>query len=101
MVIYEITAIVGADLIDGYERYMRGRHIPDLLETGYFVGAKFARAAVGRYRVQYFAPDATALENYLEREAGRLRTDFLDHFPAGIELAREVWEIVEEWPAGT
>ena len=99
MVVYEITAIVDAELIDGYERYMRGRHIPDLLATGYFVGAKLMRAAEGRYRVQYFAPDEAALENYLEREAGRLRTDFLDHFPTGIEVQREVWEVVEQWPA--
>jgi hypothetical protein len=97
MVIYEITATVRADLADSYETYTREIHIPDLLATGFFVGAKLTRAGENRYRIQYLAPDRKALDEYLEKEAPRLRADFLAHFPAGVELAREIWEVLREW----
>jgi hypothetical protein len=53
MITYEITATVRADLCDAYERYMRDRHIPDLLATGSFAGATMARSSPGRYRIRY------------------------------------------------
>ena len=97
MVIYEITAVVRADLIEDYEEYMRERHIPDLLATAYFSGAALTRSAEGRYRIQYRAHDQAALDEYLEREAGRLRSDFVAHFPVGAEVSREIWEVLQDW----
>lgn len=97
MIIYEITAAVRADLIEAYENYMRGTHIPELLETGFFEGAKFTRSGENRYRIQYEARDRKALDEYLATEAVRLRADFLSHFSEGIELSRENWEVVQAW----
>ena len=97
MIIYEITATVRADLIESYEKYMRETHIPDLLATGFFSGARIARAGSNRYRIQYEARDRKALDEYLETQAARLRADFLAHFPEGIELTRENWEVLRVW----
>ena len=97
MVIYEITAIVRADLVEAYEKYMCERHIPNLLETGYFQGARFIRADENRYRIQYEAPDNKALDEYLITDAARLRADFLAHFGEGVELSRENWEVLHVW----
>lgn len=97
MIIYEITATVSADLIEEYEKYMLERHIPDLLATGFFVGARMARSGKDRYRIQYEAPDRKSLDEYLETEAARLREDFLAHFPQGVELTRENWEVLRIW----
>ena len=44
MVTYEITAIVDALFAAAYEEYMIGRHIPDLLATGYFASATFSKS---------------------------------------------------------
>lgn len=96
-VIYEITAIINHELIGEYEKYMRERHIPDLLATGYFRGAKFTRSDDNRYRILYEAHDIESLNKYLEREAARLRADFLAHFPTGIELSREIWHVEKIW----
>ena len=97
MVIYEITAIVRADLVESYEKYMRERHIPDLLETGYFRGAKFMRSGENRYRIQYEAYDKKALSEYLKAGATWLRADFLANFGEGVELSRENWEVLQFW----
>ena len=52
----------------------------------------------GRYRIRYEAPDRAALERYLAEHAARLRGDFAAHFPAGVELSREVWDALQLWP---
>lgn len=96
-VIYEITAVVKNELVDAYEKYMRERHIPDLLATKYFHAAYFTRTLENRYRIQYHARDEDVLREYLKTQAERLRDDFKAHFPEGIELSREVWIVLHSW----
>ncbi len=96
-VIYEITAVVSAKLVEKYEKYMREQHIPDLLATGYFRSAKFTFSSDNRYRILYEAESMESLNKYLERESARLRADFSAHFPTGIELSREIWMVAEHW----
>ena len=93
MVTYEITATVQPDLIERYENYMIDRHIPDLMATGYFASATFSRNS-GRYRIRYDANNLEDLGKYLKEHAGRLREDFAQHFPTGIELKRDTWDVV-------
>lgn len=100
MVIYEITAMVDSDVVDSYERYMIDMHIPDLLATGCFRDVRLARSASGRYRVHYCLADRETLELYLRDHAPRLRDDFARHFPSGIEISRENWEVVSSWDQG-
>src|SRR5687768_861654 len=94
MVTYEITARVEMHLRSRYETYMRGRHIPDVLETGFFEEATFSRSQ-DVYRVRYEAISVEALSEYLENDAGRLRADFTVHFPTGVEVTRENWEVLQ------
>lgn len=98
MVTYEVTALVRPDLIATYEAYMRS-HIVELLATGRFVRATFARTSEHRYRIRYEASDQQAVDRYIAEDAPRLRTDFAEHFPKGIEVSREIWETIGEWPA--
>ena len=97
MLIYEITATVRADLIEAYEKYMREIHIPDLLATGFFSGARIARAGENRYRIGYEARDNESLDEYLSTAAAHLRADFMGHFPEGVDVARENWEVLQVW----
>lgn len=93
MLIYEITATVEADIADEYEEYMTERHIPDLLATGHFAAAFFAKNGL-QYRIGYHADSQEHLDAYLADDAARLRGDLLQHFPAGIEIARQNLEII-------
>ena len=70
-----------------------------MLATGYFSGAAFARSSENRFRIRYEALNQQTLDDYLEKEAERLRADFLAHFPEGIELEREIWETLQSWNA--
>ena len=94
---YEITATVAPELVAEYERFMREHHIPALLATGRFRSAAFARSAAGRYLIRYEARDQVELEGYLASQADALRAEFAGRFPAGIELSREIWSVLESW----
>ena len=100
MIAYEITAVVSEPFISEYERYMKARHIPDVLSTGCFTGASISRGDPGTYRISYVAGDRTTFDRYIADHAPALRDHFNQHFPKGVELSRKVWEIIEEWPRG-
>ena len=98
MLIYEITATVDADIAAEYEKYMTEQHIPDLLATGHFAAAFFAKNG-NTYRIGYHADSREHLDAYLANDADRLRGDLLEHFPEGVELSRQVLEIVALFPS--
>lgn len=97
MLIYEITVTVDEALIAVYEKYMTERHIPDLLATGNFAGAFFAKNG-NVYRISYHADSREQFDAYIENHAERLRADFAEHFPTGVEVSRQVLEIVKLFP---
>lgn len=97
MLIYEVTATVEPGIADDYERYMRERHIPDLLATGCFAAAFFAKNG-NMYRIGYHCDSRNELDAYFADHADRLRADMAAHFPAGIEFSRNEWEIVALFP---
>lgn len=99
MILYEVTATPDAEMRARYETYMRETHIRDVLATGCFVAARFAAAPGGNYRTTYIASAQDHLDRYLDIHAPRLRDDFARHFPAGVALTREVWQVMEEWRA--
>lgn len=93
MVTYEITATVAPGLSLEYENYMIRQHIPDLMATGCFASATISKNG-DRYRIRYEAHSQGSLDRYLAEHADGLREDFLKHFPVGIEVSRENWDIL-------
>lgn len=94
MIVYEITARVGEEHRERFENYMRERHIPDLCATGHFESAEMARSDEGLYRIRYLAAERSALERYMREDAGRLREEFVGEFPEGVEVSREILEVI-------
>jgi hypothetical protein len=98
MLIYQVTATVEPNLMVDYERYMTRHHIPELMATGYFASAFFAKKG-NEYKVGYHADSSEHLDQYLENEAGRLRADFAEHFPTGVVVSRQVLDIIALFPS--
>lgn|SRR5436190_6679071 len=99
MLIYEITAKVDPEIAAEYEKYMIERHIPDLLATGHFAAAFFAKNG-SQYRIGYHADSSEHLDAYLANDAERLRRDVDQRFPSGIETSRQNLEIVALFSEG-
>jgi hypothetical protein len=98
MISYQVTATVASELRVRYELFMRERHIPDVLATGLFTGARFSRSDEGRYQATYQLAGRAELEKYVEVHAARLQADFAAHFPEGVELSRASWTTLHRWP---
>jgi hypothetical protein len=98
MVVYEITAVVEKAVAADYERYLTKQHISDLMATGCFVSAMLSRTD-NTFQIRYTAPDQKDLDRYLSEHAGKLRADALEHFPDGVQLTRQVWDVVAEFAA--
>ncbi len=98
MLIYEITVVIEPDLTAEFERFMTDRHIPDLLATGRFTAAFFARS--GReYRIGYHCNSKADLDYYLANDAEGFRADFASHFPDRVSVSRKVLDIVALFPS--
>ena len=95
--VYEVTMDVAPEQAAALERYMRERHIPEILATRSFVSITFERASATRFRTRYAGRTRTDVERYLVEHTGRFRADFALHFPSGVVATREVWEAVESW----
>lgn len=98
--VYEVTAVVELEMAEGWERYMRERHIPDVLATGCFTRASLARATGGRYLIRYQLDSRADLDRYLAQAAPALRAEFAARYPGGVALTRETWELLQEWEVG-
>ncbi|MCU0636654.1 MAG: DUF4286 family protein [Gemmatimonadaceae bacterium] len=99
MIVYEVTALVRPELAATYEAYLRTEHIPDLLATGCFVSARLTQAGIGRYRISYDVADTASLDRYMAEHAARLRAEVRERFPDGLSLERDVWTVMQTWPA--
>ena len=99
MIVYTVSAAVREDLVESYESYMIGRHIPDVMATGLFVGATIARGEPGRYRVDYRLADRASFDRYIAAYSAELRDHFNQHLPEGVELSRSMWETAATYAA--
>ena len=98
MFIYEVTATVDSSVAAEYETFMAEQHIPDVLATGYFAAAFFAKNG-STYRIGYHCDSHENFDAYLANEADRLRADMSDHFPKGVEHSRQNLEIIALFPS--
>lgn len=97
MVVYEVSVDVEPDRSAAFERYMRGRHVGEVLATGCFVRARFERSGEGQYRTRYEAENHADVERYLDEYAAALRADFAAHFAEGVRVSRAQWIELARW----
>jgi hypothetical protein len=98
MLIYEVTATVEDGLAGEFEKYMVKQHIPDVPATGKLTAAFFLKNG-DTYRIGYHCDSYEDLDDYLANDAERLRADHAAHFPAGVEVSRQVWDILALFPS--
>ena len=92
MVVYEITANVESELVGRFLNYMRKRHIPDVMRTGYFGDWMMEELEAGKYLIRYYCDSESRLKEYLAEHAENLRQDFATHFPKGVRVSRRIYQ---------
>lgn len=97
MVSYEVRVEVREDLTPDFERYMTGKHLPEILATGCFRAIRFEFLEGGTFRTRYEADAREDVDRYLQGHAPRFREDFMAHFPEGCTVGREVWDALKSF----
>src|SRR5258706_15598807 len=94
---YEVTLEVEATMAAALQKYMVGKHLPDIFATGCFAEIRFVQEDPTRYRTQYWARSQAQLDDYFAHHGEAMRADFLMHFPHGVSVQRSVWNLRAEW----
>ncbi|WKK85426.1 DUF4286 family protein [Marivirga arenosa] len=86
MIIYNVTVNVEKDIEESWVKWMKEKHIPDILATGFFNDHRMLRLLNETegdgetYAIQYFTDELDNLERYMMDEAPRLRDEHIKKF---------------------
>ena len=91
MISYEVTLQAQPQVAADVEQFMIETHIPHIFGTGCFREIRFSCASAGRFRTAYQANTQADVDRYVQDHAPRLRAEFLERFPEGVNITRETW----------
>ncbi len=86
MLLYNVTVGIDKSLENEWLKYMKGKHIPEVLRTGMFVSNRIFKVLHDQeddtvsYSIQYYAETIDHVQRYLEEFAPALRDDHKKHF---------------------
>jgi hypothetical protein len=84
MIIYNVTIKVEWSIAEDWENWMRNTHIPEVLQTGCFDKHQLVRLLEvdetdgPTYAAQYYAPNLTSYDYYLQHHAPALQKKSTD-----------------------
>jgi len=101
MVLYNVTINIDEDVEKDWIEWMKNEHIPEVMETGYFVEYRMMKMLTespdetGKtYATQYMAESLDEIETYLEKEAPKLQKQGIIRYGTKMAAFRSVLEEV-------
>ena len=100
MILYNVTSSLEPSIADQWLDYMRATHMPEVMETGFFIKSQLLRLLNEEddgitYAAQYYCLSLEQLEEYQTICAPSLRADMEQHFGGKYVSFRTVLEMVE------
>lgn len=101
MIIYNVTIKIENDVHDEWVKWMKTVHIPEVMETGFFLENRFAKILVDdedgvNYSIQYKCANHQDLEEYQQKHAPQLQTKHALRYKDKFVAFRTLLEIVDE-----
>jgi hypothetical protein len=99
MIIYNVTINIENDVREEWLQWMKTKHIPDVIATGYFVEHKICKVLVDEeqgttYSIQYTCANMDDLKEYQRLHAPRLQKEVADKYANKFVAFRTLLEIV-------
>jgi hypothetical protein len=101
MVIYRVIVQVEVAIEEEWVGWMRSEHIPEVMNTGFFVDTQFARvvepesAGSAEYCIEYRCRSAAGLEAYRNRDAARLQAEHTERYRGQVTATRTVLTTID------
>jgi hypothetical protein len=86
MILYNVTIGIDKEIEREWVRWMKEKHIPDMLRTGVFSGHRFYKVlshddeASSSYCIQYFATSIIEFNHFLQTVAPQLVEEHRERF---------------------
>ena len=103
MLIYNVTINIDDAVHDEWLKWMKNKHIPDMLATQKFVEAKICKVLVDEemggttYSIQYKTKDRETLNRYYQQDADKMRKEGNQLFPNKFVAFRTELELIKEY----
>lgn len=99
MIIYNVTVNIENDVHEEWLQWMKTKHIPDVMATGFFLENKICKVLVDEeqgitYSVQYTSANMNDLQEYQRLHSPRLQKEHADKFANKFVAFRTLLEIV-------
>ena len=100
MILYNVTTSIEPAVADEWLEYMRSTHIPEVMDTGFFIKSQLLRLLNEEeggitYASQYYCISLEQLEEYQNLCAPALRADMDKRFAGQYASFRTTLEVVE------
>jgi hypothetical protein len=102
MYIYNVTTNIEESVHDEWLKWMKEKHIPDMLSTGKFNYAKMSQVIIEEemggttYSVQFSTDSLESLQDYYKEDAVRLRDEALKLFKGKFVTFRTELKVISE-----
>jgi hypothetical protein len=99
MIIYNVTVNIENDVREEWLQWMKEKHIPDVMQTGYFVENKVCKVLVDEeqgttYSIQYLCESMEKLQEYQQQHSPRLQKEHADKYANKYVAFRTLLEVV-------
>ncbi|WP_462247554.1 DUF4286 family protein [Ekhidna sp.] len=101
MILYNVTVNIDDDVEQDWVNWMKETHIPEVMETGFFVDFKMLKMLSegqddtgSTYAIQYMAETLGHLETYLEKAAPKIQKKSIIRYGTKMAAFRTVLEEV-------
>ncbi len=97
MIIYNVTVKIEKNIHDEWLNWMKETHIPEVLETGYFIENNMYKVLVEEddgitYSIQYSCNNQETLNTYFDKHALTLQAKFKDRYEGKYVVFRTLLE---------
>ena len=99
MIIYNVTISLDPSIHKEWLDWMINKHIPDVMDTGYFLENKICKLLVDdevTYAIQYMCKDTNTLEMYQKKCARNLQEEHNEKFRNKFGAFRTILEIINQ-----
>jgi len=102
MYIYNVTVNIEDGAHESWRKWMLETHIPDVLNTGLFLGNRFCKVMVDEdsgttYSIQYLVKDLESYQLYQQLYAPALQKEHTDKFGGKFVAFRTMLEVIQEF----
>jgi len=98
-IIYNVTVNIDDSVHDEWLEWMKTKHIPEVMSTGFFLENKICKILVDEesgtsYSIQYICPTLNDLQQYQKLHAPRLQKEHFEKYKDKFTAFRTLLEIV-------